>query len=355
MKSKTIILSSPDEKGRGIMTIFTEEDLLQIRLRLYNIEELSKDCKVGIYHKEQTFTSNLLKKNDVYQSSMVGEFDLNSDFYSAIIDTANNNSVKLSGGTYAGCFFNDNSVFEDSTPLFSENESTQEISDSSKNVSNEDPSLCPSESQPQSHSPFKATECDDCEKCAHCKYKEFFYSQLPANEEISKTTFISYHSEPSHSDTLQRNPSCRTEKTAPPSENEQPSAYSLQPKSEVAHSNDFALHPSENEQPSALGDLLPQFDYIFQNYPQDENLSKLLPNSKFVKISTSKEQYSLGALYENEEMKYICYAVFSEYNSSPPVELGEHHQWLPLDKEDPLSEGYYIVFQDAKDLKIVEL
>ena len=54
-------------------------------------------------------------------------------------------------------------------------------------------------------------------------------------------------------------------------------------------------------------------------------------------------------------MKYICYAVFETYNTPAPEEIGEHYQWLPIDKEDPLSDGYYIVFQDTADLKIVEL
>ena len=60
-------------------------------------------------------------------------------------------------------------------------------------------------------------------------------------------------------------------------------------------------------------------------------------------------------IYEEDEMRYICYAVMCTYNQPAPKELGDHYQWLPLDKEDPLSEGYYIVFQDAQDLKIVDL
>ena len=52
---------------------------------------------------------------------------------------------------------------------------------------------------------------------------------------------------------------------------------------------------------------------------------------------------------------YMCYAVKSNYNSTPPDELGNNYQWLPLDKEDPLSDGYYLVFQDATDFKILEL
>ena len=81
----------------------------------------------------------------------------------------------------------------------------------------------------------------------------------------------------------------------------------------------------------------------------------LISNSKFVKINENGNNYSIGAIFEGVEMKYICYAVKCEYNAQVPSEIGEHYQWLPLDKEDPMSEGYYVVFQDAKDLKIVEM
>ena len=74
-----------------------------------------------------------------------------------------------------------------------------------------------------------------------------------------------------------------------------------------------------------------------------------------MKISENNEQYSIGAIYKDDKMQYICYAVLCNYNSPAPKELGEYYQWLPLDNLDPLSEGYYIVFQDANDLKIVEL
>ncbi len=346
MSSKTMILSSPDENGRGIMTIFTEDDLLQIRIRLYNIKELNKDCKIGIYHNNKTYTSNLLKKNDVYQSSMVGDFDMNSDFFSAIIDTANNNAVRLSGGTYAGCFFSDASVFEktdeletdssksgaeDGLRMTDSNSSNQaqvaeinfsscpaQWSDSTETF-NEDSSKSDSGEKLRMTDSTNSSECDDCEKCNNCPYKEFFYSHQSFDERDS-----------SKSD----------------------AEAGLKMTNAIDCDAEHIMTDTSNSHISAL---LPQFEYVFQNYPEDKALTSFLPNSKFVKVTDSKDQYSLGALYENGNMKYICYAVFSEHNSTAPTELGEHYQWLPIDKDDPLSEGYYVVFQDATDLKIVEL
>ena len=101
-----------------------------------------------------------------------------------------------------------------------------------------------------------------------------------------------------------------------------------------------------------LQKIIPQFDYIFKNYSPNDELNKLVENGKFVKMEGG--DYSLGAIYESDQIKYICYAVKCNYNTPAPSEIGEHYQWLPLNSTDPLSEGYYIVFQDAEDLKIIE-
>lgn len=283
MKSKTIILSpqTDNSNSRGILTLYTEDDLLKCRIRLYSTPALSLDCKLGIYHNSQVYTANLLNKGGQYESSFVGDFNMDADFYCAIINTANNNSPILAGGTYAGYYFNNTSIFETKTQ--------EEIA-------------------PQKFEETKPeNDCSSCDKCATCKYKEYFYSSQietqkdpePQKEEIKKSA---------------------------------PHTY-----------------------PTILESITPQFNSVFETYPEDQTLNKLIPNSKFVEICENLNKYSIGVLYENNQIKYIAYAIKSDYNSTPPTELGEHYQWLPLDNEDPLSEGYFLVFQDATDLKILEL
>jgi len=281
MKSKTIIISSPNENtnARGILTLYTEDDLLKCRLRLYSTPELSKDCKLGIYHQNQVYTANLLNKGGQYESSFVGDFNMDKDFYCAIINTLENNTALLAGGTYAGFYFNNTSVFENETQPIKQEEFQ--------------------ESEPN--------KCETCNKCANCKYKEFFYSSQTQSAPTQKEV-------------------------------------SAEPKPQ-----------KESAYPTILDSITPQFNHVFENYPANEILNKLIPNGKFVEITEKSEHYSIGAIYENEQIKYISYAVKCNYNTTPPAELGEHYQWLPLDADDPLSEGYYLVFQDAQDLKILEL
>ena len=333
MKSKTIILSAEGNSGRGILTIYEEDDLLKCKLRLYNIPNLNRFCKLGIYHNNEVFSANLLEKSGVYLSSFVGDFNIEKDFYTAIVDTSNNNQVILSGGTYAGFYFNNQDVFES---IEKENPQTNLVSyeefDDSPNA--EHNSIYSGNSSTQMHS----AKCCDEDKCAHCKYKEYFYSMQNSNKQ-ENTQFD--EAENSTKGTLRQ---------AQGDNNVMLSGAETSPNAEQRDN-----FKDEKQQTSVLDALIPQFKYVFENYQADETLNGLITNGKFVKIEENNEQFSIGAIYEQDEMKYICYAVLKDYNTPAPQELGEHYQWLPLDKEDPLSEGYYIVFQDAHDLKIVDL
>ncbi len=354
MKSKTIIISSANNTGRGILTLYEEDDLLKCKLRLYGVEKLNKFAKIGLYNNNEVFTANLLNKGGVYETSFVGNFDLNSDFYSAIIKTDNNNEVLLSGGTYAGFYFNDFIDEEINDKLKNSNLSINEQEEA--NYENTDNKKTP-------------TKDEDCEKCATCKYKEFFYNSnlelfnANANNNENENNF---QCENLNDFELKNNENLNTisnriikneENLNKISNNLDKNEENLSKTTKILE-NETNIPTNENENkksgiPSILEQIIPQFNYIFKNYPENVELNNLINNSKFVCINDN--EYSLGAIYENEQIKYICYALKSKYNTPPPDELGKHNQWLPLDKDDPLSDGYYLVFQDALDLKIIDV
>lgn len=348
MKSKTIILSANENEfkgARGILTLYSEEDLLKCRIRLYGINKLDKFCKLGIYHNSQVYSANLLEKNGVYTSSFVGEFNIDNDFYTAIVNTNNNNQVIISGGTYAGYYFNQDAKLSenidfsniekaDNTTYFEEEKNRffdcaqNDIKNDCAQSNNEiDVNLDYQKNlKPQNtlkndnfNNPAKNEDSKTC-NCQNCIYKEYFYN----NHDI---TFVNNTNNEAANSEIN---------TTKPQEKEN------------------EKHNEENIK-SIMQSIVPQFKYVFENYPTDEDLNNLLTNGKFVKISEDNEEYSIGAIYENEAIKYLCYAVKSTYNTPAPKEIGEHYQWLPLDKEDPLTDGYYVVFQDANDLKILEL
>jgi len=313
MKSKTIILSSENntnKSGRGILTIYSEEDLLKCRLRLYNIEKLNKYCKLGIYHNKQVYSANLIEKNGVYTSSFVGDFNIDKDFYTAIVNTQLNNEVIISGGTYAGHFVNEDDVFSDIETSNSKTDLLKPIVDKEEIIN------C----------------ANNCNNCANCVYKEYFYANKDSLTKQASSSENTIDNKDNKNNNLQTN-SLDLQNTKTNIDND------------TNAKNNVTLMQS----------LSSQFEHTFKTYPQNNELNKLIDNGKFVEIKDENNAYSIGAIYEDEKIKYLCYAVKSNYNTPAPEELGKHYQWLPLDKQDPLTDGYYLVFQDAIDLKIIEL
>lgn len=344
MKSKTLILQSQttNKAGRAILTLTKQDDLLTTKLRLYSFAPLDAQTKLGIYHNNQVYSSNMLFKDGAYISSLVGDFDMNDDFYCAIVDTSTNNTPLLAGGTYAGFYFNDTNVITSNlNNSFSPNKITpaRETAEQKNNLSPARPledlnaefenafpnhneeflptnnqHNCPSTNQSTSINQPQAEQ--NCNLCANCKYKAYFYSQ--------------------QTDT----------------HTNQASANENNPQN---NETNVPAQPAESKIPSIIENLIPQFDYIFKTFPDCQELNDRIENSHFVTITEGNSTYCIGAIYKDDQLEYICYAVPTSYNAPVPEELGNHHQWLPLDPEDPLSDGYHIVYQDAHDLKIIEV
>ena len=349
MKSKTIILSSPEHEttARGILTLYMEDDLLKCKLRLYSAPKLNRYCKLGVYHNNNVYSSNFIERAGVYESSLVGDFDMDGDFYTALILTDQNNKVLLAGGTYSGYFFEDTDVFANSDEF---------------NTSNVEKNSCPYENNSNQLNEEKPD-------CAHCKYKEFFYSSNGNVNIKEKENDYNYPLNKSSKETdtsnnetnlTKLNDNLSIKEDNANQINEQTLATNIGQKTNIASNS--ASNKSEEKstanlenKPDLIKEIAPQFDYVFNHYAPDDELNSRIENGKFVKLNEGKDNYSIGAIYDGDEMQYICYAVRRDYNEPAPEEIGKYYQWLPLDPDDPLSEGYFIVYQSAKDLKIVEI
>lgn len=95
--------------------------------------------------------------------------------------------------------------------------------------------------------------------------------------------------------------------------------------------------------------LSEQLDELFDKYPRESNLEKLVENSKWVKINFENDNkyYVVGIIYVDNDIKYICYGVPGEYNNEPPKEMQGYSQWLPTSINNPYSDGYWVMYQDA--------
>lgn len=323
MKTKTIILNG-ENGGRGISSIYVEEGILNCRIRTYGIENLTPTCKIGIFHNNKTYTANLISRNGSYITSFTGDFNIEKDFFIALIETEQDNKVVLKGGTYAGFFSNNlNQDDEDENQLIDkflnedENVDSNEIENGFNKISNLD----------QNSDNFVNTKKDTCDRCENCVYKQAFYNSQTNQNDLKQI-------------------SVEEELTTPLTNNANELLYSLE--------ENVKQSETSTDEKVDIKSILANINEVLKNYPEDKTLNKMIENGKFVSINENENEYSIGALYDGENIKYLCYAKKCRYNEKAPDELGKHYQWIPLDKDDPLTDGYNIVFQDITDLKIID-
>lgn len=87
--------------------------------------------------------------------------------------------------------------------------------------------------------------------------------------------------------------------------------------------------------------------------PTEKNLERLIPDSKWVKVYYEKgEYYVVGILTEDGEVKFLAYGVPGVKSVLPPKDAEELCDFLELDGVP--GEGYWMMFQDAKNGEIVK-
>lgn len=106
---------------------------------------------------------------------------------------------------------------------------------------------------------------------------------------------------------------------------------------------------SSNKSESFYDSISEDITNLFSSHSEEEFLSQIIPFSKWVKIENedSDDYYVLGLIYENDQVKYICYGVPGLYTDAPPKELRGVAEWLPLDSTKENEYGYWITYQDA--------
>ncbi len=89
-------------------------------------------------------------------------------------------------------------------------------------------------------------------------------------------------------------------------------------------------------------------DDLFLKFEREENLERLISESKWVKINYSGDKYYVvGVVSQNDKAKYICYGVPADYSATPPKELDGYCSFVPLSIFDVKGFGYFMMFQDA--------
>ena len=375
MLCKTIILSNSqnlNNNPKGILTLSNENNYTKGKIRLYNIDALPKSTKIGLYIDEKVYTSAIDKRPNHYEFVLNQNIDITKSVYCALIDTSNNKQVLLEGGSFNGFYFSDSpfdAILEAKDP-----ELEEEITKSLHT-----PSSC------------------ECYGCENCEYKKYFYDNYPAksdNDNLNQTDYDTVYTETevNHTTELDESNIVASDKQEPIESNPSDHKTNFQENviptlekeliqelksSTLSSPTDHNLSDDTNnnqgledvivdnnptndtdlnqrEKMEFLNDIVYQLDEMFLRYPEEETLTSIIPNSKFVSVD-GDNPYVLGSIYEDNIMKYIAYGVPAKYNSLPPKDLGNHYQWLPLNPRDTMSDGYFMIYQNALTGSIVEI
>lgn len=400
MKSKTIILSSSkkfaNNSPRAILTLVSENNTLDGKIRLYNMQDLQRGVKLGIYYNNEVISSNLIKDRDAYNFKLNQHLDLDKDVYCALVDTLNKNDVILSGGNDLGFCFSDEvegSDEEDIGEIADMEELNIDIdSDDSENYTY---------TKHDSNNNNDTSNCNN--NCKDCVYKKYFFEhhakcdlpndydecnqekkyncvEKPQNKFLNQENFNTdnkHHStnreECKEDFEAKENCSCnlfenecfdfesfekkqndKTCKEQASTETKQPTTIETNIEPESVNTN---ITSKQSEAENFISIISEQLDELFATYPVDEEIMAIIPNSKIVRIvdPIDDSYYVVGVIYENDRIEYLIYGVPAKYNSPVPLELGENYQWLALNPDDPMSDGYYLIYQNASNGKLMPI
>lgn len=86
-----------------------------------------------------------------------------------------------------------------------------------------------------------------------------------------------------------------------------------------------------------------KMDTLFADNEKDDELTALIPDSKWVRVRTEDGWYVVGVVGEPAE--FICYGIPGDDKSDPPSEDAGCRQWLEIEKG---GRGYWMMYQSAE-------
>lgn len=311
LKRKSIVLSDAQSSTNKKAVLSIEENLNGIygTLRLYNFpHELSGISSLGFYVNQKVYKAGLTYKSHMFYEFFIDLKQIPNKFSCAVVNFQNAVATPILYGSSEGC---KDDIYGSIITEMSNDNSLK----NTEKVLNEYNVNFDEQEQKEIDKQIDDAMCDSCENCANCVYKKFFYEN---NKEDRVSEILSEQSE------------------------------EIKPEE---HIEDEEKCKNEEEKKVVFFDKLkPQIDKLFENYPAESNLQRIIPSSKWVKVEYEDDGdfYVFGLLYdEDEEIRYVCYGVPAVFEEEPPKELSGFPIWLPLDKNNLKGFGYWLTYQDA--------
>lgn len=324
---KTLFLSNkdnPQNKSMGILTLEKKNRNIYCSLKTYNFDS-NHDLVLGIKTVDQIIKQNIILSNSSYNFLINQDIELSQIKGCVLLECDKNNiEPKLWGNeknlNYKSQIVNNlkssilriQSEIKEIKPKKPENSVINNI-----DTSKQEPS--------SSYSPINSKETYEIHKNEYNinnYHNDIIYSQISLDEEILNSHEIAQAS---------------MEALFESDDNEI---------NEEINKNVLNPNGAEHKFYNMIAD---QLEELFDKFPRENTLEKLIDNSKWIRINHEEENkyYVVGIIYQNDDIKYICYGVPGNYYNEPPIELRNYSQWLPTDAMNPYEFGYWTMYQDA--------
>lgn len=286
---KSLVLNSPnDDNKKAVLSIEGDEENLTGRVRLYNFGILPKGIlTLGVYVGGKVYKAGLTHQSGMLYTFLLDSNLFDKDFSCAIINIYNGEVSPILFGASQGKSTNLDQVVQAIKGAENVKEVEQVLDDFGVDYDEEE----------KAEIEKALDEEFSCPDCQNCKYKQYFYSKQLADV----------------------------------------------PEKEI---EDL---PKKVQPKSFYEELKPQIEKLFSENKQEDYLEKIFQNSKWVRVNLQNDDYYVfGLIFENENVKYICYGVPGVYQKNPPRELSGSPSWLALDSQNREGFGYWISYQDAQ-------
>ncbi|MDD4111092.1 MAG: hypothetical protein PHS54_06085, partial [Clostridia bacterium] len=291
MDSKAIILSAIDKSNKKAVLDFKDSgEECSGSIRLYNFKDVPRGIlTLGFLINNQVFKAALTEKANSFYSFNFKKPKSTNQFSCALINILGGEPTPLLIGsseksppTDLSSSLVKNFKYLDE-PQLSAEDVERKLNDFGIDYDDE---------EKKEIEKTLDMECDE-KRCSNCGYRKAFYDD-------SKDVFIETN----------------FDKT--------------KIKDEVLHKK---LYPLNNNNDNFYSEIKDQLNLLFEKYPEETFLTEVIPDSKWVKVDYEDDgnYIVIGLMYENDNVRFVCYGSPGEFSKNPPAEFKGVSQWLPLD------------------------
>ncbi len=333
--ARTVILSgSKDKDAKAILSLKAGG---KGEIKFYNMRELPKSLAVGIRQKCKVSKFPLNVCGGVGEFNTESKVSVDEPLFCAVVDVSNafcpelvlcssgdkvEENRKIETAFVQGVPKNRATLYEEESQDEIENLIDQNLSDD--------------------------ISCHYYDSCGKCKYKEAFYAECDGEKHISPCGNKVLKQEGVKEEKCD---ACSDVRVA----GNENTSHSNKVETKVYDKHkELKAKQMENEGEMFFEQIRQQIEILFSKYERDENLEKLVPNSKWVKVNYegSDECYELGVICDDNGVEeYICYGIPSSDPATPPKSLEEYAKYLKLSPTD----GLWVACQDAKTGETIKL